>query len=177
LIFRFIDQKFKISHFNIKNFPFLTSRHLAKNMKFFNKKALHNYHILERIEAGIKLFGHEVKSIRAGRVELGQSHARILNGEVFLINAHIPAYQNAPIKDYDANRTRKLLLHKNQIQNLFGKLSGQKAALIPVSIYTERNLIKVELGLGKSKKEFDKRKVIKARDHQRRIEQELKGRE
>ena len=126
-------------------------------MKFFNKKALHNYHILERIEAGIKLFGHEVKSIRAGRVELGQSHA--------------------PIKDYDANRIRKLLLHKNQIQNLFGKLSGQKAALIPVSIYTERNLIKVELGLGKSKKEFDKRKVIKARDHQRRIEQELKGRE
>lgn len=146
-------------------------------MRIVNRKALHNYHILEKKEAGIKLLGHEVKSIRAGRVELGQSHARILNGEAFLINAHIPAYQNAPIKDYDPNRTRKLLLHKDQIQNLFGKMSGQKATLVPISIYEKNNMIKVELGLGKSKKEFDKRKVIKERDHQRRIEQELRGKE
>lgn len=142
-------------------------------MKILNRKALHNYHILEKVETGIKLLGHEVKSVRSGRVNLGQSHARIINGEVYLINAHIPPYQNASIKDYDPGRSRKLLLHKNQIISLMGKMSGQKATLIPVSIYDKHNLIKVELGLGKSKKEFDKRKAIKERDHQRRVEQEL----
>ncbi|MFH0937077.1 MAG: SsrA-binding protein SmpB [Candidatus Daviesbacteria bacterium] len=146
-------------------------------MKIVNKKALHNYHILESVEAGIKLLGSEVKSIRSGRIELGQSFARILNGEVYLINAHIPAYQNAPIKDYDPARSRKLLLHKNQVQSLIGKLSGQKVTLVPVSIYEKHNLIKVQLGLARSKKEFDKRKLIKERDHLRRIEQELRGKE
>jgi len=146
-------------------------------MRIINKKALHNYHILEKIEAGIQLLGHEVKSVRTGRVELGQSYARILNGEVYLVNAHIPPYQNAPIKNYDPARTRKLLLHKNQIQTLMGKLSGQKSTLVPVAIYDEHNLIKIELGLAKSKKEFDKRRILKEKDHLRRIEQELKGRE
>lgn len=146
-------------------------------MKILNKKALHNYHILESMEAGIQLFGHEVKSIRAGRVELGQAFARILNGEVFLINAHIPPYQNASIKNYDPIRTRKLLLHRDQIQSLIGKLSGKGIALVPVSIYDKHNLMKVQLGLGKSKKEFDKRRLIKERDHQRRIQQELRGKE
>lgn len=146
-------------------------------MKIVNKKGLHNYHILESLEAGIELLGHEVKSIRAGRVELGQSHARILNGEVYLINAHIPPYQNAFIKDYNPARTRKLLLHRGQINSLIGKLSSQGATLVPVSIYDKHNLIKVQLGLAKSKKEFDKRKLIKERDHQRRVEQELRGKE
>lgn len=146
-------------------------------MKIINKKALHNYHILESFETGIKLLGHEVKSIRAGRVDLGQSFAKILNGELFLINANIPGYQNAPIKDYNPQRQRKLLLHKNQIQSLIGKLSSKGATLVPVSIYEKNNLIKIQLGLGKSKKEFDKRKAIKERDHQRRVEQELRGRE
>lgn len=146
-------------------------------MKIINKKALHNYHILESLEAGIKLLGHEVKSIRAGRVELEQAHARILNREIYLINAHIPTYQNAFIKDYDPARTRKLLLHKSQIQSLIGKLSPQGVTLVPVSIYDKHNLIKVQLGLGKSKKEFDKRKVLKERDHQRRLEQEIRGKE
>lgn len=147
------------------------------SMKIVNKKALHNYHILERTEAGIELLGSEVKSIREGRIDLGQSFARILDGEVFLINANIPAYHHTPIKGYEPARRRKLLLHKNQIQSLIGKLSAKGAALVPVSIYDRRNLIKVELGLAKSKKEFDKRKVLKERDHQRRIEQELRGKE
>lgn len=146
-------------------------------MRILNKKALHNYHILESLEAGIELFGHEVKAIRAGRMELGQSHARILNGEAYLINAHIPPYQNASIKDYDPGRTRKLLLHRSQINSLIGKISSQGTTLVPVSVYDKHNLIKVQLGLAKSKKEFDKRKVLKERDHQRRIEQELKGKE
>ena len=146
-------------------------------MRIVNKKALHDYFILESFEAGIELLGHEVKSIRAGRVDLGQSFARILNGQVYLINVNIPRYQNAPIKDYNPQRNRRLLLHKDQIQNLIGKISPKGATLIPVSIYDKHNLIKVQLGLAKSKKEFDKRKVIKERDHQRRIEQELRGKD
>lgn len=145
-------------------------------MRIVNKKALHEYFILESFEAGVKLYGSEVKSIRSGRIDLGQSHARIINGEVFLVNANIPRYQNAPIKNYDPGRTRKLLLHKSQIDSLVGKLSG-KVTLVPVSIYEKHNLIKVQLGLVKSKKEFDKRKIVKERDHQRRIEQELGGKE
>lgn len=145
-------------------------------MRIVNKKALHEYHIVESFEAGIQLYGSEVKSIRAGRIELGQSFARILGEEAFLVNANIPRYQNAPIKDYDPQRTRRLLLHRNEIQSLIGKLQA-KVTLVPVAIYEKNNLIKVQLGLAKSKKEVDKRKIIKARDHQRRVEQELRGKE
>ena len=144
-------------------------------MKIINKKALHDYHILESFEAGIRLLGSEVKSVRSGRIDLGQSYARILNGEVYLVNANIPRYQNTPIKNYDPTRTRKLLMHKKEIESLIGKLSSAKTTLVPVSVYEKRNLIKVQLGLAKSKKEFDKRKVIKERDHARRIQQELRG--
>ena len=144
-------------------------------MKILNKKALHEYHILESMEAGIELLGSEVKSIRAGRIDLGQSFARILNNEVFLINANIPPYQPSLAKKYDPIRTRRLLLHRNQIQSLIGKLSSSKSTLVPVSIYDKNNMIKVQLGLGKSKREVDKRRAIKERDHQRRIEQELRG--
>lgn len=145
-------------------------------MRIVNKKALHEYHILESLEAGIQLYGSEVKSIRAGRIDLGESHARILGEEAYLVNANIPRYQNAPIKDYDPQRTRRLLLHKSQIQSLMGKLQA-KVTLVPVAVYEKNNLIKVQLGLAKSKKEFDKRKLIKERDHQRRVEQELRGKE
>jgi len=143
-------------------------------MKITNKKALHNYHILERIEAGIVLSGSEVKSIRAGRIDLGQSYVRILNGEAFLVNANIPRYQQTSQKDYDATHLRKLLLHKDQINSLIGKTSGSKNTLVPVSIYEKNNKFKVEVGLAKSKKEFDKRKILKERDHIRRVEQELR---
>lgn len=146
-------------------------------MKILNKKALHDYHILESLEVGIKLLGSEVKSLRAGRIDLGQSFARILNGEIYLINANIPQYQAAGGKDYNPTRSRKLLLHKDQIQSLIGKVSAKGLTLAPVSIYEKNNMFKVQLGLAKSKKEFDKRKVIKERDHQRRIEQELRGKE
>lgn len=146
-------------------------------MRILNKKALHNYHILESLEVGIQLLGHEVKSIRAGRVELGMSFARIQNGEAYLINANIPPYQNASIKDYDPGRSRRLLLHKDQIQGLIGKLSSGKMALVPVAIYEKNNMFKVQLGLAKSKRDVDKRRVIKEKDHERRVQQELKGRE
>lgn len=146
-------------------------------MKILNKKSLRNFHILESLEAGIELSGSEVKSIRAGRIELGQSFARITNGQAYLINAHIPPLNSTPSKDYDPVRSRRLLLHKEEIQKLVIKISGSKMTLIPVSIYEKNNFLKVQLGLAKSKKEFDRRKIIKERDHQRRIEQELRGKE
>ncbi len=146
-------------------------------MRIINKRALHEYHILETLEAGVRLSGAEVKSIRSGRIDLGQSFARILDNEVYLINANIPPYQNAPIKDYDPIRKRKLLLHRSQIDSLIGKVSRGGMVLVPVAIYEKHNLMKVELGLGKSKREVDKRKVIKERDHLRRVEQELRGKE
>lgn len=146
-------------------------------MRIVNKKALHSYHILERLEAGISLLGSEVKSIRAGRIDLGESYVKILNGEAFLINANIPRYQQEANKDYNATKSRKLLLHKAQISSLVGKVSGKGTTLVPISIYEKNNRFKVEIGLGKSKKEFDKRKILKERDHQRRVEQELRGKE
>lgn len=146
-------------------------------MRILNKKALHNYHILESLEAGIVLTGGEVKSIRAGRIDLSESFVRILNNEAYLINANIPRYQEESDKGYDATQSRKLLLHKSQINSLIGKTSGSKNTLVPVSIYEKNNRFKVEVGVARSKKEFDKRKAIKERDNIRRIEQELRGKE
>ena len=145
-------------------------------MKILNKKALHNYHIIESLEAGIVLSGGEVKSLRGERVDLGESHVRILGTEAFLINTHIPPYQGSP-SDYDPQRSRKLLLHKAQINSLIGKVSKGGMSMVPISIYEKNNRFKVEVGLAKSKKEFDKRKVIKERDNIRRVEQELRGKE
>lgn len=146
-------------------------------MKILNKKALHNYHILEHLEAGIQLTGVEVKSIRSGRIDLGVAYVKVLNSEAFLVNANIPRYAESSSKTYDATRSRKLLMHKTQIMSLLGKTSGKGVTLIPVSLYEKNNRFKVEIGLGKSKKEFDKRAVIKERDHARRVEQELRGKE
>ena len=146
-------------------------------MRIVNKKALHNYHILEKIEAGIVLSGSEVKSIRNNRLDLGESHIRVLNGEAYLINANIPRYQQTSQKDYDAQRSRKLLLHKSQIDALMGKTTGQGVTMVPVSLYEKNNKFKIEVGLAKSKKEFDKRKILKEKDHIRRVEQELRGKE
>ncbi len=146
-------------------------------MKVLNKKALHKYHILESIEAGVVLSGSEVKSIRAGRIDLGEAYVRILNSEAYLLNANIARYLQAADVSYDATRSRKLLLHGAQIQTLIGKTSGTNVTLVPVSMYEKNNRFKVEIGLAKSKNEFDKRRVVKERDHNRRIEQELRGKE
>jgi SsrA-binding protein len=146
-------------------------------MRVVNKKALHNYHILEKIEAGIVLSGAEVKSIRAGRIDLGEAFVRMLGGEAFLVNANIPRYNQSSDREYDATKSRKLLFHRHEINSLIGKTSGKGTTLLPISIYEKNNRFKVEVGLGKSKKEFDKRKIVKDRDHQRRVEQELRGKE
>ncbi len=142
-------------------------------MKIINKKARFNYHILETFEAGVVLSGAEVKSLRAGRADLSDSFARVQNSELILKNAYIYPYQGEEARGYDSRHDRKLLMHRREIDNLLGKISGSAVTLVPLSIYTSRNMFKVELGLCASKKKFDKRRAIKARDQQRKIEQEM----
>lgn len=145
--------------------------------KIVNKKGLHNYAILESFEAGIKLLGAEVKSIKDGRVELGESFVRIINGQLVMVNVNIPRYANSSDNNYNPTRDRTLLVHRNQIQSLVGKISRSGMTLIPVSIYETRNLIKVEVGVARSKQKFDKRRALKEKDQLRKIEQELRGKE
>ncbi len=141
-------------------------------MRIVNKKAHFNYQILESWETGIVLSGFEVKSIRAGRVELADSFARISNGEVVLKNLYIHPFQSPP-QDYNPRADRKLLMHKPEIESLIGKLSSGPLTLIPLSLYTKRNFVKVELSLASSKKKFDKRRALKEKDQQRNLDQEL----
>ncbi len=145
-------------------------------MKIINKKALHSFHILESIEAGLVLSGKEVKSIKTGRLELSGAYVKIVGNEAFLVNALIPQYQSSD-PDYDQARSRKLLLHRDQINSLIGKNAQKGTALLPVSVYQKGPRLKLEIGIGKSKKEFDKRREIKEKDQLRRAEQELRGKE
>jgi len=142
-------------------------------MKIFNKKARFEYDLeQDRIEAGISLRGAEAKSIREGRGDLSQSHARIINGEAYLINANIPA---PGIQNYDATRIRKLLLHKNQIISLETKMKQQRLQIVPIKLYNKGHLIKLELALGKPKRKFEKKNLIKKRDIEREIAQQVRG--
>ena len=143
-------------------------------MKIFNRKARYKYQILEKVEAGIVLTGAEIKSIRAGRVDLSGSFARIKEEEVFLTNAFINPWMGSQ-KFADSRRERKLLLHKKQVLNWHGKIAGGKLTLVPLSIYIKGNLAKVELALAKSKTKFDKRASLKKKTIERDIERELRG--
>jgi len=145
-------------------------------MKITNRKATFNYQLLDHFEAGINLFGAEVKAIRDGHVNLDASFVRILGSEAYLVNANIFPYKYARPETYDERRTRKLLLHKKEIVSLKSKMDGSSLTVVPVSLYTTHGLIKVELALAKSKKQFEKRESIKKRDINRHIEEELKRR-
>ncbi len=142
-------------------------------MKIVNKKAHFDYQITDRLEAGITLLGSEVKAIRLGHADLSGSFVKLIGNEAFLMNAKIFPYKYAAPQGYDENRTRKLLLHKKEIISLKGKTEGANLAIIPISLYTKDRLIKVELGLGKGKKKFEKKEAIKAKDIKRDIEQDL----
>jgi len=137
-----------------------------------NKKAWHNYEILEKIEAGIQLLGSEVKSLREGKSSLADSFARIDRGEVILYNMHISPYSHSSSRQ-EPTRSRKLLLHRREIESLLGKVS-KGLALIPLSLYFKRGKAKVELALAKGKKEFDKREVIKKKEAEREIRGRLR---
>ena len=129
-----------------------------------NKKAFFSYHILEKFEAGIVLTGSEVKSLRGGHAKLTDSYATILNGELFLVNCHIAKYPPAAMNNHEPTRTRKLLMHGNEIERLIGKLKEKGLTLVALKVYFKRNRAKVELGLGQGKKLFDKRESIKKRE-------------
>jgi len=141
-------------------------------MRIFNRKARHDYFIVESFEAGIVLSGFEAKSVKMGRVDLSDSFARVENGEVFIKNLYIHPFQTPP-QGYNPRADRKLLLHRKQIEHLIGKVGQSGITLIPLSLYTKRNFVKVELGLAGSKKKYDKRRAIKERDQARKLEQEL----
>ena len=142
-----------------------------------NKKAYHDYEILDKIEAGIVLTGDEVKSLRAGKVSLAGSFATFHQGELYMINAHIAAYEQAYAKrEEDTRRRRKLLLHKKEISRLIGEVSRKGVTLVPLRIYfTKRNVAKVEIGLCKHKKAPSKKKELKERDIKRETRREIKG--
>jgi len=142
-------------------------------VKIVNRKAFYDYRILERFEAGINLNGAEVKAVRFGHADLTGSHVRIMGSEAYLINAKIFPYQYARPEGFDERRTRKLLLHKKEIIALKSKTEGQNLTLVPVSLYTTKSFIKLEIALGKGKKQYDKKEAIKKHDLQREIEQEL----
>lgn len=142
-------------------------------MKIENRRAFFDYEIQEKLEAGITLYGAEVKAIRLGHADLSGSFVRIIGTEAYLVNAKIFPYKYAAPQGYDERRTRKLLLHKREILALKGRIEGANLALVPLSLYTTKRFIKIQIGLGKGKKEYDKRAKIKKRDIQRAVEQEL----
>ncbi|MGB9803436.1 SsrA-binding protein SmpB [Desulfofundulus sp.] len=142
-----------------------------------NRKARHDYHILETYEAGIALTGTEVKSLRAGRANLQDSFARVENAELFLYNMHISPYDQGNRFNHEPKRTRKLLMHKREILRLLGKSREKGLALIPLKVYfNDRGKAKVELALARGKKVYDKREDMAARDARREMERALRGR-
>jgi SsrA-binding protein len=142
-----------------------------------NKKAYHDYHIEETFEAGIALTGTEVKALREGKANLKDSYARIKDSELFLVNAHISPYSCGNIYNHEPKRTRKLLMHRREIDRLFGKVRERGYTLVPLSLYfSKRNRAKMELALAKGKTLYDKREAIKRKDERRMNEREIRSR-
>ena len=141
-----------------------------------NKKAYHEYFVLEKFEAGIELVGTEVKSIRAGRVNLKESWCMIKNGEIFVNGMHISPYEQGNIFNKDPFRVRKLLMHRKEIDRLFGKIKQDGLTLIPTSVYFKNSKVKVEIGLCKGKNLHDKRETLAKKQAKRDIDRALKER-
>lgn len=150
--------------------------HRAKKLISNNKKAFHDYFIDEKIEAGIELFGTEVKSVRTGNVNLKDSYVSLRTGEAILIGMHISPYEQGNIFNRDPLRERRLLLHKKEIMRLIGKTKEKGYSLIPLSVYFLGSKVKVELGLARGKKAYDKRESIAERDAKRSMDRAVKAR-
>ena len=144
-------------------------------MKIINRAAWYDYTILEKLEAGIKLTGPEVKSVKGGHASLKGSYVRIIGSEAYLVNAQIQPYAFARIVDYDPSRTRKLLLQKQQIIALKTKIDSQNLTLVALSLYLTHGLVKLEVGIARGKKQYEKREVLKQRNLKRELEREFKG--
>ncbi len=141
-----------------------------------NRKAYFDYFIDDLIEAGVVLTGPEVKSIRLGKVNINDAYARIHKGEVYLYNAHISPYPFAPPEAYDPERPRKLLLHRQEIKRLIGKTEEKGYTLVPLKLYFRDQYVKIELGLARGKKKYDKREAIRRRDEERELRRLRKNR-
>jgi len=141
-----------------------------------NKKAFHDYFIEETFQAGIELFGTEVKSLRQGKCNLKESHVRIENGEAYIVNMHISPYEQGNIFNKDPMRKRRLLLHKFQINKLNGSVTREGLTIVPVKIYFNGSLVKIDIAIAKGKKQYDKREAIARKDQRREAEKSFRVR-
>ena len=148
----------------------------AKQSIARNKRARHDYHIIDTWEAGVVLTGSEVKSLRDGKANIADSYAIVQDGEVFLLNLHISPYEKASYFNHEPTRTRKLLLHRKEIRKMIGAVERQGLTLIPLELYFKRGIAKVVLALGKGKKLHDKRETERARDADREIARAVRTR-
>jgi SsrA-binding protein len=153
-----------------------TEREKAQQSIAENRKAFHDYHLLETFEAGIVLLGTEVKAIREGRVNLRDSYARVEDGEVYLYNVNISPYSHRGYADHEPLRRRKLLLHRDEIRKLIGKTVERGMTLVPVRLYFKNGRVKVGVSLAKGKKEYDKRETLKRREADRETRAAIKSR-
>ncbi len=148
----------------------------AKNTNLAqNKKAFHDYEILERYEAGIVLVGSEVKSIKAGKVSLKECYARFFGDELFIVGMHVSEFREANIFNHETTRNRKLLMKKRELKKLRIKLFNTGLTVIPLRVYRKMHLIKIEIGLCKGKREYEKREAIKERDVKRELDRVVKS--
>jgi SsrA-binding protein len=141
-----------------------------------NRKAYHNFHVGERFEAGIALTGTEIKSIRAGRVSLGDAYVRPDGGELWLVNAHIARYEAGSYMSHEPKRPRKLLLHRKEINNLTAKVAEKGLTIVATRLYLKDSIAKIEIALAKGKKQYDKRESISRREMERELERTVKSR-
>ena len=153
-----------------------TEREKAQTSIAENRKAFHDFHLMESFEAGLVLLGTEVKAIREGRVNLRDSYARVEDGEVFLYNVNISSYSHRGYADHEPLRRRKLLLHRDEIRKLIGKTVEKGMTLVPVRFYFKNGRVKVAVSLAKGKKEYDKRETIKRREVDRETRAAIKSR-
>ena len=141
-----------------------------------NRRARHDYHLSDRIEAGIELTGTEVKSLREGHLTLQRAFADVRDGQLYLVGAHIPEYAMGNIRNHEPDRDRRLLLHRREIDSLFGKVREKGLTLVPTRVYWKDGRVKVEIAVARGKEIRDKRRDIAERDAQRQIERELRRR-
>jgi SsrA-binding protein len=144
-------------------------------MNIQNKKAFHDYTILERFESGIQLTGAEVKSLKSGHAQLDGAFVRIIGSEAYLVNAQIFPFQYARPEGYDPRRTRKLLMHKSELLSLKSKSEGANLTLVPLTWYTKGPLVKLEIALARGKKQYEKREAKRREDQKRELEREYRG--
>jgi len=151
----------------------MTTEHPAEEKTVVtNRKALHDYFIIDRFEAGIALKGTEVKSLRQSNANLQDGYALIRNGEIWLIGMHVSPFEKGNINNHDPKRDRKLLLHKQEIRRLIGRIAEKGLTLVPLRVYFKNNIVKIELGIARGKKSYDKREAIKERETKRQIQRE-----